>query len=188
MSSFDLSIRNEIDYAIKLKNIINKFIKKNINLKRYFNLKEDKIKNLIFSLCYFNKFQYRKKGVETWELWPCEIEKKTFPITCSNCIIIIFPLDQISLLLPISILKKFTYLNQYSKIIFEESDNSLQKNIINIKYYNEINKTIMDGCKIIICTVEMESIIYIDETISDISGNMTNIQPLKLTNFFNKYL
>ena len=46
-------------------------------------------------------------------------------------------------------------------------------------------KLINDGYKIIISSVEMESILYIDET-TDISGNMT--QPLKLCDLFNKYL
>lgn len=36
--------------------------------------------------------------------------------------------------------KDFTYLNQFSNILFEETENSLQKNIVRLKYYNEINK------------------------------------------------
>ena len=62
----------------------------------------------------------------------------------------------------------------------------LQTNIKKNKLkYNKINKKIMDGCKIIICTVETKSIIYIDETITDISG--CNMEPVKLTDFFNKF-
>jgi hypothetical protein len=47
-------------------------------------------------------------------------------------------------------------------------------------------KKIMDGCKIIIATVEIDSIIYMDDTITDISGR--KMEPIKLTDFFNKYL
>jgi len=54
--------------------------------------------------------------------------------------------------------KDFTYLNQFSNILFEETENSLQKNIVRLKYYNEINKK-NDGCKIIISSVEI-NIIY----------------------------
>ena len=43
----------------------------------------------------------------------------------------------------------------------------------------------MEGSKIIISSVEMDSILYIDETM-DISDNIT--PPLKITDFFNKYL
>tara|TARA_X000000368_G_scaffold368021_1_gene315730 strand:- start:418 stop:978 length:561 start_codon:yes stop_codon:yes gene_type:complete len=186
MSSFDVTIRNEIDYAINLKNTINDFINKNVKLKRYFNLKEKKLIEFINSLCYFTKFYYKYKGQRRKEIWPSEIEKKTFPITCSNTIIILFPFEQVSIIFPVTFLKDFTYLNQFSNILFEEETNSLQKNILSIKYYNEINKKIMDGCKIIIATVEIDSIIYIDETITDISG--CKMEPLKLTDFFNKYL
>ena len=81
MSSFDVTIRNEIDYAINLKNTINDFINKNVKLKRYFNLKEKKLIEFINSLCYFTKFYYKYKGQRRKEIWPSEIEKKTFPIT-----------------------------------------------------------------------------------------------------------
>ena len=187
MSSFDVTIRNEVDYAINLKNTLNDFINKNVKLKRYFNLKEKKLIEFINSLCYFTKFYYKYKGPGRKEIWPSEIEKKTFPITCSNTIIILFPFEQISIIFPLTFLKDFTYLNQFSNILFEKPENSLQKNIVRLKYYNEINKKMMDGCKIIIATVEMKSILYIHETETlDISGG--NIEPLKITDFFNKYL
>ena len=96
-----------------------------------------------------------------------------------------FPFEQISVLFPLTFLKNFTYLNQFSNILFEKTENSLQKNIVRLKYYNEINKKMMNGSKIIISSVEIESILYIDET-TDISGNMT--QSLKLCDLFNKYL
>jgi len=186
MSSFDSIIRNEIDYSINIKNSIDNFIKKNIKLQRYFNLKEKRLIKFIYSLCYFNKYYYRYKGRERKEIWPSEIERNTFPVTCSNTIIVLFPFEQISILFPLSFLKDFTYLNKFTKILFEnQTKNSLQKNIVRLKYYNEINKQIMEGCKIIISSVEMDSILYIDETM-DISDNIT--PPLKITDFFNKYL
>jgi len=187
MSSFDPTIRNEIDYSINIKNTIDNFIKKNIKLQRYFNLQDKILIKFIYSLCYFNKYYYRYKGPERKEIWPSDVEIKTFPITCSNAIIVLFPFDQVSIHIPLTFLKDFTYLNQFSNILFEEPENSLQKNIVRLKYYNEINKKMMDGCKIIIATVEMKSILYIDETETlDISGG--NIEPLKITDFFNKYL
>ena len=46
----------------------------------------------------------------------------------------------------------------------------------------------MEGCKIIIATVEMESILFIDDTETvDISGNISIKQRI-LSNFFNKFL
>jgi hypothetical protein len=187
MSSFDSTIRNEIDYSINLKNTISEFIEKNIKLQRYYNLKEKQLKTFINSLCYLNKYYFRYKGPERKEIWPSGVDNKAFPITCSNSIIVLFPFEQISIHFPLEFLKDFTYLNQFSNILFEETENSLQKNILRLKYYNEINKKIMEGCKIIIATVEIESILFIDDTETvDISGG--NIQPRILSDFFNKYM
>lgn len=187
MSSFDSTIRNEIDYSINLKNTISEFIEKNIKLQRYYNLKEKQLKTFINSLCYLHKYYYRYKGDKKEILASCD-DKNTFPITCSNAIMVWFPFADISIVFPLAFLKDFTYLNQFSDILFEETENSLQKNILRIKYYNEFNKKIMEGCKIIIATVEMESILFIDDTETvDISGNIS-IKPRILSNFFNKFL
>ena len=137
MSSFDSIIRNEIEYSIKLKNTIDDFIKKNIKSQQYYNLKEKRLIKFIYSLCYFNKYYYRYRGQLKKEILPC---CDIFPITCSNTIIVLFPFEQISVLFPLTFLKNFTYLNQFSNILFEETKNSLQKNIVRLQYYNEINK------------------------------------------------
>ena len=97
--------RYEIEYSIKLKNTIDDFIKKNIKSQQYYNLKEKRLIKFIYSLCYFNKYYYRYRGQLKKEILPC---CDTFPITCSNTIIVLFPFEQISILFPFNI---FTPLN-----------------------------------------------------------------------------
>lgn len=122
------NIKNEIEYATALKRTIDDFINKNFKLRRKYNLKEKILVKFIKSLCNLQGFYYKRRGNEYgWELYPSDNNEKTLSIICSNNILVLFPFERISISLPLNIIKKFTYLNQYSDILFETKSNSLQK-------------------------------------------------------------